>query len=276
MKKFYFLLIAICTLSSCNDSDSDPANDTNSNLLQRVDFHPGEASERRWHFNADGLVYQITKADGTVVQSFTYDNQNRLISTTINSTISETHTFTYDHNDFVTSVDGNPVHFNPSQNAYYTGNLNTIYRLTKINTEKLVFEGKTVNIENDVSGITQTEWLEIHVGYTNNNITGFSPDERCHSYTYDTKINPLRKATLAICRAFSFIGGSSWVNGHYNSANNPITERYCSEDPESGLMHYTYNTDNLPISQTYDHYYLGVYENSRTSINYYYQGDVLP
>ena len=42
-----------------------------------------------------------------------------------------------------------------------------------------------------------------------------------------------------------------------------------------GLV-YTYNSNNLPLIQTKDNYYLGVFENTVTAAKYYYQGDVLP
>ena len=47
-------------------------------------------------------------------------------------------------------------------------------------------------------------------------------------------------------------------------------------DPESEVYQYTYNSNNLPITQTRDNYYNGVYENTISSVKYYYQGDVIP
>ncbi|WP_264519615.1 hypothetical protein [Flavobacterium sp. N1994] len=277
MKKFYFLLIAICALSSCT-SDSSSNTSTNPNLLQRIDFYPGLASERHWLFNTHGLLTQITKADGTVVQNFVYDTSNRLTSSTLFNTsgINETHTFTYDNNDFVISVDGETVHYDAGVDAYYTGILNDRYRLTKINGDKLIVEGRTVIIETDITGTNETRWAEMIVNYSNNNIMSYSPGDSCNSFTYDDKTNPIRNATLAICKAFSFVSGSRWIDGLYNSANNVLTHNYCSEDPESSVYHYTYNANNLPEAQTHDSYYHGTYENTVASANYYYQGDVLP
>ncbi|HNP32638.1 MAG TPA: hypothetical protein PKN96_05050 [Flavobacterium sp.] len=276
MKKFYFLLVTICALSSCTN-DSASTVEPNPNLLKRIDFYPGTVSERHWLFNAEGLLYQVTKADGTVVQDFTYDSHNRLINANLNDYgLSESHTFTYDSNDFVTTVDGTVLHYDSSLQAYYTGDLSIAYRLTKINSEKLLLDGRSVVIDNDESGISQTEWNTILVTYSNGNISGFSPGDSCVSYSYDTNINPLRNATLPICRAFSFVMNSRWVDGKVNSANNPLTENYCIEDPESEVYHYNYNSNNLPTERTTDSYYHGVFESTMVSAKYYYQGDVLP
>lgn len=276
MKKFYFLISFVVISISCSSDSSSVT--TNANLLQRVDFYPGISSERRWLFNSDGLLIQITKPDGTIVQDFTYDSHNRLTNSIIfpDTGTPETHTFTYDSSDFVTTVDGVTINYDSSLDAYYTGILDVNYRLTRINNEKLLLEGRTVVVDNDGTGINETRWNEMSVYYLNHNVMSFSPGDSCNTLTYDDKPNPLRNATLAICKAFSFVAGSRWIDGQYNSANNVLSHDYCSEDPESSIYHYTYNPNNLPEVQAHDSYYNGVYENTLTSINYYYQGDVLP
>jgi hypothetical protein len=278
MKKFCLLLITICALSSCT-SDSTSNNEPNPNLLQRVDFYPGTPNERRWIFNSDGLLDEITKADGTVIQDFTYDSDDRLTSSTLfnDSGINETHTFTYDNNDFVASVDGVSLNFSPSLNAYYTGDLNQYYEMTEINSEKLLVYSKKALIEEvEVGQFEESVWFKLIVSYTNNNILGFYPGEHCNYLTYDDKTNPLRNATLTICRAFSFVQESRWPSDYCISANNVLTHEYCSEDPESEVFHYTYNANDLPEEQVQDSFYLGTFESTRVSAKYYYQGDVLP
>ena len=278
MKKFYFIFSFIVVCISCSSDSSSVS--VNPNLLQRVDFFPGTISERRWLFNDDGLLTSITKADGTIVGSFTYDSHNRLISSTTVDYMGtiENHSFTYDSNDFVTTVDGVTLIYNSSLNGFYTGNLNSYYSLTILNSEKLLTYRKTVNIEEvEVGVFDETVLDEMIVSYGDNgNILGYSPNESCNYLSYDDKANPLRNATLAICKAFAFISNSNWVDGQYNSTNNVLSHDYCSEDPESEVYHYTYNTNNLPIIQTRDDYYLGAYEATTTSAKYYYQGDVIP
>ena len=68
MKNYCLLLLLITTLFSCTD-DTTQQNTVNANLLQRVDFFPGLAIETSWNFNADGLLIETTKADGTILQN---------------------------------------------------------------------------------------------------------------------------------------------------------------------------------------------------------------
>jgi len=275
MKNIFFLFIITISLFSCSNDENSSA--LNPNLLQRVDFYPNSSNEKRWLFNSDGLLYQITKADGTIVQDFTYNSNNLLISSTeYNNSGNITHAFTYNNNGFVTSVDGETVNYDAGINAFYTGVLNDYYRLTKINSDKLLVEGKTVFIDIDETGTNQVLLDEMSVSYSDNNILSYFPGESCVYYTYDSYSNPLRNATLSICRAYSFIANSRWVDGQFNSIKNPITQEYCTEDPESEVYHYDYNVNNLPIEQTHDYYYLGTLENTIVSAKYYYQGDVLP
>lgn len=279
MKKFYFLLIFVSVLTSCSSDSSDNPIGPNANLLQRVDFYPGLASERRWIFNSDGLLEKITKANGTVTQNFSYDDDNRLISSTIffDGGTTETHTFSYNNNGFVTAVDGTAVLFDASSGSYYTGELNQTYEMTKINNDKLLVSSKTAFMDEIEEGVfEEVVWQEMMVGYTNSNISSYSNGDTCHSLTYDNKTNPLKNATLAIGRAFSFISNSRWSTDYCISANNVLTHNYCSEDPESEVYHYSYNANNLPSEQTHDSYYFGTLEGTTISAKFYYQGDVLP
>lgn len=278
MKNCCYIFIAFFMLLSCSNDTSDQAN-IDTNLLQRIDFYPGLSIERRWVFNTDGLLKEITKSDGTLVQDFTYDNNNRLINSTVfnDNGFNQTYTFTYDNSNFVNSVNGETVNYNAGLDSYYVGNLSQNYRLTKINSEKLLVYGKTSYQDFDDDGNPfETIWDEITVTYSNNNLMSYHPNDSCNYFTYDSQTNPIRNAILPICRAFSFIENSRWVDGLYFSPNNPLSHDYCSEDPESEVYNYTYNTNNLPLIQTRDNYYLGVYENTITSAKYYYQGDVIP
>lgn len=276
MKKFYFLICFVVVCISCSsDSSSDSLNP---NLLQRVDFFPGTVYETRLLFNTDGLLYQISQADGTIIKSFTYDNQNRLASVTLyNSDPVTTNTFEYDSNGFVSSINGQPLPYNQTTQSYILGDVNTFYTENKINSDKLLTYTKNVWIDVDEDG-NPLEILNSELGivYSNNNMVSYFPNESCNYFTFDNKINPLRNATIAISIAFSAYTSAPWVDINSISANNIITHSYCTEDPESYVFHYTYNSNNLPITQTRDDYYLGVYESTITSINYYYQGDVLP
>ncbi len=275
MKKFYITLCVIIVSISCtNDTQNQP----DPHLLQRVDFYPGTSFETRWLFNENGLLKQITKADGTVIQDFIYDAQERLSSSTIyEASANQTYNFTYDSNGFVTTVNNQSLQYNTAGGFYYFGDLNGYFSKFKIDSEKLLTSSKTAYIDEvELGQFEESIVYQIDIYYLNNNITAYNIGESCDNSTYDNNINPLRNATLAICRAFSFVPKSLWPYHHCISANNILTEKYCSEDPESEVYHYTYNTINLPKEQTRDNYYLGTYENTLFSAKYYYQGELLP
>jgi len=61
-----------------------------------------------------------------------------------------------------------------------------------------------------------------------------------------------------------------------SSANNIISQGYLDVDPEYHTYDYTFNSNNLPVNQTRNDYYLDVFENSIESKHYYYQGDIIP
>jgi hypothetical protein len=274
----YFFLLTFITIS-CSDSDDSgvaiPIIDTSK--LAKVIFDPKTPSEKHWNFYTNGLLKEITKPDGTILQNFVYDAKNNLLSSTNITEPYNSHKFTYDNNNFVASIDGEKVNYDSTLDAFYTGVLDHSYRLTKINIEKLLIDGKLVRVEIENGISYESQFYQTRVNYSNNNISSyFEYNETCNFLTYDNKKNPLSNATLPICIAFSFVSNSSWINGHYNSVNNLLTQHYCSEDPESNTYNYTYNSHNLPNTRTSNYYFRGVFENSKLSAIYYYQGDVIP
>ena len=285
MKNLFCLVLMTFVSFSCSNSDE---NETTKNVidptkLKKVIFYPGIQIEEHWNFYNNGLLKEITKPDETIVQNFTYDSKKRLISSTLfgDNGIDETHNFTYDKNDFVTSVDGEIVNYDSKTNSYYIGDTNQFYRTIVINSEKLLVYSKTayMDLDVDINNGNSFEVImdDISIGYSKiNNVIYYSRNEGCNSFTYDNNKNPLRDSTLPICRAFSYIGYTRWINGLYNSANNPISAKYCLEDPESNVHQYTYNSNNLPLTQTRNDYYLGKFEASYISALYFYQGDVIP
>jgi hypothetical protein len=102
MKKLLTLFVS-AILFSCNSDDaSENTQTTDPTLLQKVIFAPGTVVERHWTFYENGLLKEIAKPDGTVLQTFTYDANNNLLATA-------GHTFTYDAGNIITTVDGYPV-----------------------------------------------------------------------------------------------------------------------------------------------------------------------
>lgn len=278
MKKFYFLLSFIVVSISCTSDPSDSVT-VDPNLLQRVDFYPGTSYEKRWLFNEDGLLNEITKSDGTVTQTFAYDSNDRLSISIIYNTdgTSNTLTFTYDTDNFVTAINSESLSFNASTSTYTFGDTSSYYTTIIINSDKQLTYTENVWIDYDWDGtpieITNSQTSVI---YSSGNVLSYFPNESCNYFTYDDKINPLKNATQAMWIAFSPSGYLPWNDINCISANNVLTHDYCSEDPESSIFHYTYNSNNLPTEKTEDSYYLGVYESTRVAAKYYYQGDVIP
>lgn len=277
MKKFCFLFFFILTLYSCSN-DSESTNQPNPNLLQRVDFYPNSPNEKRWLFNTDGLLEKITKADGTVIQDFTYNSNNLLISSTEYTTSGNvTHTFTYTNEGFVSSVNNQILLYDASIDTYFFNYSNNGFSKFKINNDKLLISSESGYLDEiEVGEFVEIIDYDVTISYTNNNILNYFPGEQCNYLTYDNNTNPLRNGTLAICKAFSFVNESRWPFHYCISANNVLSHSYCSIDPESNTYHYTYNQNNLPVEQTHDYYYLGTLEDTVISAKYYYQGDVLP
>ena len=93
MNKLIILFVLATTLLSCSSDDSN----TNPDLvLQKVVFYDNSPNEKHWIIN-NNLLTTITLADGTVVEEFIYDAQNRVIKDTkyTNGVISETNIITY-------------------------------------------------------------------------------------------------------------------------------------------------------------------------------------
>jgi hypothetical protein len=234
------------------------------------------------------LLKKIVQNNGTLIQSFVYDNHNNLIQTQFfgdpffigNPYL---YTFGYDGNNRINAINGNPITYNAATNSYLSGTsyirmLNSDYLLTSES-----YDYTFNDIDNNGNPITITETVAgLTAGYENQNLRGcreHSSPSGTH-YQHDTKINPLKAGLLPICRALQLTSFNSaygkWMKGEYNSLNNIIKRFYDAGDPESDRFEYIYNTNNLPISQTRKSYYFNTLETTSLDILYYYQGDVIP
>ena len=119
MKKIFTLFVLTTTLFSCSSDDSSST--VNPNLLQRVDFYPGTTSEKRWNFNAEGLLTSITNSDNEILELFVYDTNNNVIQNTKYSSGSPTENYliTYDSNNKITNINGKNYNYSGSENRYY-------------------------------------------------------------------------------------------------------------------------------------------------------------
>jgi hypothetical protein len=283
------LTLFVCALLfSCNsddDAESTPATDPT--LLQKVIFSPGTVSEKHWNFYPNGMLMEIAKPDGTVLESFTYDANNNLLS-------GNGHTFTYDASNIITTVDGYPVAYGYDAAG---GKYSFEFEVPDVEDAGIDFPHKTEVIVNaDFLPLSRKIFYNYPEGeifytpftslYQNGNLkTAAQMDgETYQRREYDNNPNPLKAALLPICRAMGLInanqmypGLGNWQDGTYCSNNNVIELKFALEDPESNTFEYVSNSIGLPtvqISQAYD---FGEPTGSPiTSIQYYYQGDVIP
>jgi|GEM_PF-3126662 len=288
MKNIWFLF-TVLFMVSCSDNDTGSESvQFNPNLLQKVIFYPENADLTEiWNFDADGFLTEITKPDGAIVQNFVYDEHHNLKSSTFRS---RTHEFSYDANDRLTSVNGQPVQFDASSNTYWAA-LGTAdptseeqiphRREWKMNASMLL------HTETDFITWMQGDYSEIRARISiddHGNLTSVSDLDLQYSlHTHDTHPNPLRHATMAISKAMPLISENwepdfrlKFIGSLYNSANNILTQSHYSEDPESSEYEYVYNQNGLPQSAVLKSFYLGNPEGQIQYAKYYYQGDALP
>ena len=274
MKKTIFFLIFAIALGSCNRDNSSSS--TYAHLLQRVDFYPGTISEKRWLFNADGLLKLITKANGTLVEKFTYDTNNNVIQNIKyeNGLPVETNLITYNLSNKITVINGINYNYSASENRYYYSIGFNDYNCI-LNSDFLVIESHLI-----YNGTAEINHTDFYCEYILNNMISYNNlsimvGEISTHYEFDNKINPLKNALLPVFRFKSLID-TEFFYGSFSSANNITSQYYFLTDSESHTYNYAYNSNNLPQIQTINNYSGGVFENSSVSAKYYYQGDALP
>jgi len=277
MKKFLFLLFVTIVVTSCNDDSSNEIIPIPSNgKLQRVDFLPGNPNETRWHFNEDGLLTSITKADGTLIETFAYDsNKNVIQNVKFTGTTSTTYNITY-ASGFIAEINGENYNYSYVDHKYSFSSGFTSLEC-KLGSNDFLKEAHSIYDD----GVDFYE-DEYYLGYdANGNLTHLffhgpfigNPE---NTYTYDTAhINPILEGISSIAKAKSIYDPLFFRDGN-SSVNTVTTMHYAAEDPESAIYSYEYNANNLPVTQTKNNYSSGVFQNSYVAVKYYYQGDVIP
>ncbi|WP_290842074.1 hypothetical protein [Flavobacterium sp.] len=290
MKNALLFLFSILVFSSCSDDDQGTTPDVQQNdptLLAMAVFNPGATNETHWKFDDDGILTDITSANGTVLKHFEYDSQGRLTQANFFGTTPENFVFTYDSNNRIASVNGMVFTYNTTSGTYIQDFEDPI-----VGAEFDYFDRYEFNV--DASGRLVSEvgiYLSsdgnydtagANAAYQNANTVSLWSygGDSSEGYTYDSHNNPLKAATDAIRRAFAVTHFGSYhdkfLGGMYSSGNNPVTQHYASEDPESHEFEYEYNANGLPFSCVLKNFYLGNPDGQAQYINYYYQGDVQP
>ena len=205
MKKIILFLILAITLTSCSsDSTVVPAQ-----TLQKVVFYSNSPNQRQWNISND-LLRNITLADGTVVEEFIYDSQNRLASDIkyTGGLVSDTTTITYNADNTIQTINGLPYAYNSSTRTYTYSYGSSFTISCQVNSGFLV--------ENFIR--TGTNAGEYHMTYSNGDMTSFKKiisgsTEIIKNFHFDELYtNPLHNAILAVARIKSLTDPSFFID----------------------------------------------------------------
>jgi hypothetical protein len=276
MKKIIFLFVLAATLFSCSSDDSKPVG--NSNLLKRVDFYPNKPNETRWNFNISGLLDNITKPDGTLVEKFVYDSNNNVIRDTKynNGSIVADYVVTYDSANIITTINGQAYNYIYSAAGfrYFYSNATENFNC-EINNEMLLTE---YTFSNTVSPEKKYEAV-----YNNSNMISFQRTNngtvdlvRNYSFGPDTgNGNPLRNACLGVMKLKSLTEPEFFMDGIF-SKSVVLTLSFGAENS----IHYNYglltNATNHLSQHDIEVFDGDTFVEYINYSKYYYQGDDLP
>ncbi len=280
MKKIIFFVLVICAFSSCSN-DNPASEETTTPLLQKVIFNASSANDvkRQWNFNEDGLLDEITDGNDALLQTFIYNSEKQLTHSTIYNANGTTTNLSFAYNDdgSVYSLNNVALQFDAVIDAYYFGDLNSSYRIFKLNADGLLTYSKSGGVEVDDTGTIPFTTSQSSASYTDWNMTGHSFSWSFNGFEHDTNLNPLRDATLAVFKALAVSPyNEEWLNSFVVSKNNVTRKDYPSEYHIHDEYVYAFNEDGMPISATLNFFEMNHLDFSTLKTLYYYQGDVLP
>ena len=208
MQKILILFVVASALSSCSSDDN---NDNPGSVIEKVAFYRDSPNERQWHIK-NGLLTNITLSNGTVVEEFTYDSQNRVVKDVqfTNSSASETTIITYNPDSTIKTINGLSCTFNASTQVYAYTDASNFNVNCQVNSNKLA-----VNYLR-----TGTNAIEYHMTYTNGNMTSY---QKLNSSTADIVknfqfegsviVNPIYNAILPVLKLKSLIDPNFFIDG---------------------------------------------------------------
>ena len=277
MKNSFSLFILIIIFGACTNESSN-SSQINPNLLQRVDFFSGTSFEKRWCFNSNGFLKEIKDANGVLLEKFVYNSNNQVIQNLIyeNGIVSQTYNISYSSDNIVSQINGVNYNYNSTENNYFDSDGAFYSYNCTLNSEFLMIESSSINNDPD-------DYFEniFYINYIGNNMFSYSNNNSNTGqdvftfYDFNTSVNPLKQALLPVFKVKSITNPSFYYDS-LSSTNNIISQGYFNIDPEYHTYQYTFNSNNLPIVQTRNDYYLDIFENSLESKHYYYQGELIP
>lgn len=276
IKKILLGFILSTMLFSCNSEDS--ATTINPDLFQRVDFYPGTSFEARWIFNSDGLLTDITKADGTPIEKFFYDTNDNVIQDIKyeNGLPTENYLITFNSNNKIENINGKQYNYSVSENRYYYTLGNETFSCN-LNADGIATHYSDYFDFPDEGDDIQTEFSFQYENGNLLNMSGFGSNmgEVEVNFNYGMVINLLKIATLPVLRIKSILD-PYFFNSGISSDNVKEYQSYAAEDPEThsfGMLFYPSNKIELLTQENFSN---GVFESNLTNSYYYYQGDTLP
>ena len=276
MRKIITLFVIATTLFSCSIDDSSSV--VNSSLLKRVDFYPNKPNESRWNFNNFGLLDNITKPDGTLVEKFVYDSNNNVIKDTKynNGSIVVDYVVAYDSANIITSINGVAYDYVNSAAGFRYSYANATDNFScEINNDMLLTK---YTYSNTVAPEKKYEAV-----YSNNNMISFERTNNgtvdlVRNYSFGSEAgngNPLRTACLGVMKLKSLTEPEFFMEGIFSKSvvlalsfgtGNSIHYNY-------GLLNNSANHLSQHDIEVFDGDTFVEYINYS---KYYYQGDILP
>jgi YD repeat-containing protein len=252
--------------------------------LESVVFNLGSSFfEKHYNFYENGLLKDIRKPDGTLLREFIYDDQQRVITC---NTAFGTVTFSYDNQDHITAINGEPLYFyqgsGSTPDMYSTDpditDDNILFSYYKVN-DDLTLMSKYTNYMSDPEQMSVTGELYAVFNSEGNvqNLYDGNMGER--TYRYLTIPNPMRAACMPASRVAYFLAGGSTLfedallESQFMSTNLDVIQGYyLGEDPESVQHLFELNDAGLPTKRHDRPCYLGVPEGPyQLSVTYTYQ-----
>jgi hypothetical protein len=217
MRKLAFLFIAAIALTSCSN-DNDTIAIAVPKTLQKVVFYKNSINERHWNIS-NNLLTNITLADGTIAEEFTYDNLKRVIKDVkyTNGIVTETNVITYNTDSTIQSINGLPYTYNAATQTYlYTYGSNFTINC-KVNENKLAIDFVR-------TGVGASEY---HMTYADGNMLSFEKVtngaiETVKNFHFSGNIaeaGPVYKAILAVARVKSLTDPNFFVDCQVSKMN---------------------------------------------------------
>jgi hypothetical protein len=273
MKNLLLLVIASLAFLSCSNDDSGVVN-SNSNKLQRVAFFPNTPNERQWNFNQDGFLISITKADGTIVERYLYDSNNKVTEIITNENGTEaSFVIQYDSNGTISKINTTDYSFNSNTRTYSYTNGDNYFSCT-INDD-----GFFTNLIIGNSSAQNTFENNYQANYQNGSITNFSNngtnvETLTKTFQNSTVKNPMFAGIKAVLKVKSLLDPTFFADG---VSSKMIVENIALENQdkhiEAGLL---LNRNNDVESVTWQFFEGNNFEDAQTFAQFYYQGAVLP